>query len=154
MYAWLIFLHSLFRWFVLISLLYATFRAYKGYTSHSTFSTIDNAVRHWTATIAHIQLLIGCMVYLKSPLVKYFFGHFKQAVAQRDAVFFGIIHITLMLVAIVVITIGSALAKRRTTAAAQFKTQLIWFAIALLLILIAIPWPFSPFAARPYIRTL
>jgi hypothetical protein len=28
----------------------------------------------------------------------------------------------------------------------------LWFTAALLLILVAIPWPFSPFAQRPYLR--
>ena len=153
MYAWLLFAHSLFRWLVLASLLVAIFRAYKGYTSQSAFSQTDNAIRHWTATIAHIQLLIGFTLYLKSPLVKYFIGHFKEAVANRDAVFFGVVHIACMLVAIVLITIGSALAKRKPTAREQFGTQLIWFSAALLLIVLAIPWPFSPLANRPYIRT-
>lgn len=153
MYASLLFAHSLFRWLVLASLLIAIFRACKGYTSRSPFSKTDNAVRHWTATIAHLQLLIGFTLYLQSPLVKYFVGHFRDAVTNRDAVFFGVVHITCMLVAIVLITIGSALAKRKPTDRKQFRTQLIWFSAALLLIVLAIPWPFSPFANRPYIRT-
>jgi cbb3-type cytochrome oxidase subunit 3 len=30
--------------------------------------------------------------------------------------------------------------------------MLVWFTIALIIIFIAIPWPFSPFANRPYFR--
>lgn len=66
--------------------------------------------------------------------------------------FFGMIHSLLMLVAIIVITFGSALAKRKTTDREKFKTMLYWFSIALIIILIAIPWPFSPLANRPYFR--
>jgi len=58
-----------------------------------------------------------------------------------------------MLTAIVIITIGSALAKRKKTDKEKFKTMLVWFSAALLIIFIAIPWPFSPLANRPYIRT-
>jgi hypothetical protein len=58
-----------------------------------------------------------------------------------------------MFVAIVLITIGSAKAKRKSNDTQKFKTMLIWFSIALLIIFIAIPWPFSPLANRPYIRT-
>jgi len=76
-------------------------------------------------------------------------GIYQLTVEQA---FFKYIHLILMVLAIVVITIGSARAKRMTTAAAKYHTMLIWFAIALVIIFIAIPWPFSFLATRPYIR--
>jgi hypothetical protein len=72
---------------------------------------------------------------------------------NREAVFFGLIHITLMVLSVVLVTIGSALAKRKQTDREKFKTMLTWFSIVLLIIFIAIPWPFSPFANRNYFRT-
>lgn len=152
MYSSLLFFHSLFRWFVLASLLYAISRAYRGYRSGSVFTKTDNSVRHWTATLAHIQLTIGFTLYFTSPIINYFFANFKQEMRHIDTVFFGIVHILLMLVSIVIITIGSALAKRRTTDQEKFRTMLVWFSVALALIFLAIPWPFSPFANRPYLR--
>lgn len=152
MFETLTFYHSLFRWLVLASLLYAIYRACKGYFSKGTFAKTDNAVRHWTATIAHIQLVIGMVLYLKSPSVKYFWGNFKEAVKNIDVAFFALIHILLMLAAIVLITIGSSLAKRKPTDREKFRTMLVWFSIALTMIFIAIPWPFSPLANRPYFR--
>jgi uncharacterized membrane protein YadS len=66
--------------------------------------------------------------------------------------FFKLIHIALMAVAVVVITIGSAKAKRADADKTKFRTMFIWFLAGLLLILIAVPWPFSPLANRPYLR--
>lgn len=152
MYQTLTFYHSIFRWLVLISLVYAIFLAYRGYKTGKEFSKADNAVRHWTATIAHIQLILGILLYSQSPMVSYFWKHFSVAIRNLDAAFFGLIHIALMLIAIVVITIGSALAKRKPESNQKFKTMLIWFGAALLIIFIAIPWPFSPLSHRPYFR--
>lgn len=152
MYSFLLFFHSLFRWLVLAGLLSGIFRAYRGYYTGSVFTKTDNALRHWTATVAHIQLMIGFSLYFTSPIISYFFGHFNEAIHLLDMSFFGIIHISVMFTAIVLITIGSALSKRRSSDRAKFKTMLLWFCIALLLIFIAIPWPFSPFANRPYFR--
>jgi hypothetical protein len=140
------------RWLVLASLLFAIYRAYKGYFSKATFSKTDNAVRHWTATIAHIQLMIGIVLYFQSPIIKYFLANFKEAVRAFDLLFFGLIHGSLMITAIVIITIGSAKAKRKTVDQEKFKTMLLWFSIALIIIFISIPWPFSPLANRPYYR--
>lgn len=148
----LLFCHSLLRWFVLGSLLYSIFRAYKGYSLQLPFSKTDNSVRHWTATIAHIQLIFGILIYVQSPIVKYFWKNFKEGIQNKEIAFFGILHIFLMLVSIILITIGSALAKRKAADQDKFKTMLIWFSIALLIIFIAIPWPFSPLANRPYYR--
>lgn len=152
MYQTLLYIHSIIRWFVLISLLYSIYRAYKGYTSNTVFTKADNSLRHWTATIAHIQLVVGIILYSQSPLIKYFWKNFNQAIKDIDTTFFGLIHILLMLIAIIIITIGSALSKRKQTDEAKYKTMFVWFFIVLVIILIAIPWPFSPFANRPYFR--
>ena len=152
MYAILLYLHSIVRWLLLAALTAAIHRAYRGYAGHRTFTKGDNALRHWTATTAHIQLVLGILLYTQSPLVKYFMKHAREAIHLREASFFGIVHIVLMLTGIVIITIGSALAKRRGSDAAKYRTMLLWYAIALLIILIAIPWPFSPLAQRPYFR--
>lgn len=152
MYQSLLFCHSALRWFVLVSLLYSIFRAYKGYNLKRPFTKTDNSVRHWTATIAHIQLTLGILIYVQSPIVKYFWKNFTEGIKNTDIAFFGILHILFMLFAIVLITIGSALAKRKQNDSDKFKTMLFWFSIALLIIFIAIPWPFSPLANRPYFR--
>ena len=152
MYQTLTFYHSFFRWIVLVSLAYSIFRAYKGYASKRSFTKADNAVRHWTATIAHIQLVIGIILYSQSPLIKYFWKNFNKEIHDMDIAFFGVLHIALMLTAIVLITIGSALAKRKQADSEKFKTMLAWFSFSLAIILIAVPWPFSPLASRPYFR--
>ncbi|WP_228375804.1 hypothetical protein [Chryseobacterium taiwanense] len=152
MYQTLTFLHSTFRWLVVLSLFYSVFRAYQGYFSNKVFSNTDNSVRHWTATIAHIQLVLGITLYSQSPIIKYFWKNFNEAKESFDLLFFGLIHIFLMLFSIILITIGSAVSKRKETDKERFKTMLIYFLIALLIIFIAIPWPFSPLANRPYFR--
>ena len=153
MYQTLTFYHSIVRWFVLLSLLCSIIRAFRGYTGSSpVFSKTDNSVRHWTATLAHIQLVIGILLYTQSPMIKYFWKHFEEAKDNKTNFFFAIIHITLMLAAIVVITIGSAAAKRKTLDKEKFRTILIWFSLALIIVLFAIPWPFSTLAQRPFLR--
>ena len=152
MYPILLAIHSSLRWLVLASLLYALYRAYRGWFAHKPFTRLDNTVRHTTATIAHIQLVIGIWLYFVSPVSRYFLNNFTAAVHERQTRFFGMEHSTMMLVAIIVITLGSALAKRKPTDQAKFKTIALWFTVALLVILSSIPWPFSPLVSRPYFR--
>lgn len=150
--AFLIPLHSICRWLVLLSVLYATGRAYSGYKSHRNFSGYDNQIRHWTATTAHIQLIIGMILYIRSPFTSYFWKDIGTSLQHIEIVFYGLLHPLLMIIAVVMITIGSSLAKRQKESTEKYRTMLIWFSIALLIIFLAIPWPFSFLSQRPYIR--
>ncbi|MFC5408092.1 hypothetical protein ACFPMF_02135 [Larkinella bovis] len=153
MYSTLLVSHSAFRWLVLGSLLFALYRGLNGWLGQKPFARLDNTIRHSTATITHIQLMIGYTLYFYSPLVSYFRAHFSEVGNQPEFRFFGWIHIVLMTLSVLLITIGSAAAKRQETDSAKFKTMTIWYAIGLLIILAAIPWPFSPLASRPYFRS-
>lgn len=152
MYQTLTVYHSLLRWLVLLSLILSLLTACSGLWKGRSFSKADHAIRHWTATIAHIQLIAGILLYVQSPLTRFFQEHHAEARHQFDITFFSVIHAILMLAAIVLVTIGSALSKRQHTDRAKFRTMALWYGLALVIIFIAIPWPFSPLATRPYIR--
>jgi hypothetical protein len=151
-FIFLLYAHSLLRWLVVVSLLYTLFRAARGYYRHTAFTAADNSARHITATIVHLQLLLGMLLYWQSPVTAYFRQYTANAMHTPDMLFFGLVHAVLMLAAVVMVTLGSAFAKRQATDHHRFKTLLIWYLIAFILIVIAIPWPFSPFAHRPLIR--
>ncbi len=152
MYLFLLPLHSLIRWLVLLSLAFAIYRAYRGWLGHKAYTRFDERSRALATTMAHIQLVAGLWLYFVSPIVSYFLHNFKQGVHQRAIRFFGMEHITMMLIAITLITIGSAKAKRKTNDADKFKVMAIWFSIGLLIIFLSIPWSFSPFTSRPLFR--
>jgi hypothetical protein len=153
MFPILIFFHSFWRWLVLGSLLYSIFIAYRGKTGKSNYTASVNQWRHWTATIAHVQLLLGMSLYFQSPAVMF---QMLDAPGKllNEQTFFRYIHLSMMMLAVVLITIGSAKAKRQKTDAEKFDVMLTWYIIALIVIFIAIPWPFSPLASRPFIRSI
>ena len=154
MYQYLLALHSLTRWFVLTSLLYAIYRSYRGWVNENEYSPFDNKVRHWSATIAHVQLILGLWLYFISPITDYFLHHYSVAVHEREIRFFGMEHSLMMILAIVVITISSILSKRQSSAKGKYKTLAIGYTLAMLIILSSLPWPFSPLVSRPYLRLL
>jgi hypothetical protein len=153
MYSILLSIHSLFRWLVLASLLFALCRAYKGWLSNLPFTKLDNTIRHTTATITHIQLILGITLYFISPVVGYFLHNFSEAVHMREMRFFGIEHIVMMLTAITVITVGSVKTKRKNTNQEKFKTMAIWYSVGLFLILASIPWGILFLVHRPLLRS-
>ncbi|GAB3937298.1 hypothetical protein [Mucilaginibacter myungsuensis] len=150
MYFTLLLLHSVFRWVVLTALLLAIYRSVSGYAARRPFTKFDNSLRHWTATIAQLQMTVGMILYFKSPFVQGDIPGMHSPMATEQ-MFFKYIHIALMLLAVVLISSGSSMAKRKTADRDKFETMMIWFITALVLIFLAIPWPFSPLAGRPYL---
>ena len=104
MYSFLLATHSLIRWLVLTSLLYSVIIAYRGWLFKKTYTRADGVIRSVTTTIAHIQLVIGVWLYCISPVVSYFLHNFNTAVREREIRFFGMEHITMMIIAITALT--------------------------------------------------
>ncbi len=152
MYTQLLILHSYFRWVVLILLLVAIFKSYVGWKGNKPYTKLDNAIRHWTATVLHIQLVLGLVMYFTSPIVSYFLDNFLESMKEREVRFFGMEHSFMMVLSVIVITIGSMKSKRKKTDAEKFKTMFVYFAVGLFIIFTSIPWEFSPLVSRPSFR--
>jgi hypothetical protein len=140
MYTILLSIHSIVRWIILVVFIYAIIRAYYGWLQKQEFNRTDKRILLVTSTLAHLQLVIGVWLYFVSPIVNYFLNNFHEAVKQKEFRFFGMEHSLMMLIAIILITIGSSLAKRKKTDTAKFKTIAIWYTLGTILILAAIPY--------------
>jgi len=66
--------------------------------------------------------------------------------------FFTMEHMSMMLLAWVLVHIGRAQVKRAATDAAKHKKMLIFFGLAIVLILVSIPWPFREAIGKPLFR--
>ena len=154
MYSILLFSHALIRWFVLIAVITTLIRSYYGWLFGKPFTKSDNALRVLTLSVVHIQATLGLLLYCISPVIRYFFNNFKEAVHEKDFRFFGMEHSLMMLTAVVIITIATISCRKKTTDEEKFKTLAIWFSIAVLIILFSIPWSFGEITAnRPWLRT-
>lgn len=152
MYATLLTLHSLIRWLVFISLVYTVIRSYGGLRTGRAFGPSDNTAYKLTARLAEVQLLLGVGLYFFSPVVQYFLTNFSTAVHEHEFRFFGMEHVTMMVIAVALLSVGAGKVKKKKTDKEKFKTLAIWFTIALVIIFSSIPWGFSPLTSRPYFR--
>lgn len=152
MYAHLLATHSVLRWLVFIALVISVVRAWYGYKSGAIYGKTDGKLRTWTIIFFHIQLIIGMVLYVVSPVIQVFWDNMKQPLSYFDGFYFGVIHFVAMAAAVGLVTVGSAKARRASTDGERFRNVAVWFTIALILILIAVPWPGSPLAERPMWR--
>jgi hypothetical protein len=148
--------HNLLRWVILLLLLIALVNAASGMNSNKPFTKSDKTVGLFLMIFSHINLLIG--------LYQWFVGDFGlnlirqmgfAAVMKNSATrFWAVEHITGMLIAIILITIGRGMSKKNYIDRLKHKRTFWYYFIALILILITVPWPFREGIARPWIRGL
>jgi len=138
---------------VLIFLLIALFNAFTGLFKARLFSRRDYLCKQLAVRIVQIQFILGIVLYAISPIVRYFLTNFGEAVHVREIRFFGMEHITVMVIAVGLISVASDKIDRSDRDRDKFRIMAWWFGIALLLILTSIPWSFSPLISRPSFRT-
>jgi len=141
---WILGLHSLLRWLILIFLIINIFRSMVEADTSYTPADIKWNLR--LLIIAHINLLLG--------FIQYFFGRygftyfankdipFSEIMKNNVMRFWAVEHITGMIIAVAIITISRGVTKKDWPDLKKHKRQLLLYSLALIIILAFIPWPF------------
>jgi uncharacterized protein YacL len=135
--------HSGLRWILILLFIFALIGLFRvAFRGKSCFST-TRKIALATLILAHIQLIIGLILYFISPLVV-FSG---ESMSNKVMRFYLVEHISLMLIAIILVTIGYSQAKKISDEIRGFKKLFTYYLIAFILILVSIPWPFRELGA-------
>ena len=137
-YSFFVHIHAGLRWLVLIFILIAIFNSAYKLSKHSLTNNKDSIFNRLSLIFMHLQLVFGLVLYFISPKVIFSAASMKDSVLR----FFLVEHILLMIIAVILITIGYVKSKRAIVESKKYKLLVIYYSIALLLILAAIPWPF------------
>ena len=139
-------LHSALRYLILIALVVTIINAFLKMKGKKPFLALDNKLSLVTFILAHIQLLLGLALYFIGNKGMSLFSIGMGEVMKTSALrFFAVEHIFGMLIAIILITMGRIKSKKLESDVAKHKTTFIYYLIALLIIIISIPWPFRGF---------
>lgn len=123
--------HSGWRYLVFVLLLIAVIQALTGWLGRKSYTEGNRKLNVFTLISAHIQFLLGIVLYFLSPFTK---GPMGDALYR----YWKVEHITVMVLAIVLITVGNAKSKKGTDAVAKHKSIAIFFGLAFVLIVAAI----------------
>ena len=126
--------HSGLRWVVLFLLIAAIVTAYNNSKKGTPYSKEANKLGLFALIATHIQFLLGLGLYFTSNYVKFESSVMKDSILR----FYTVEHSLMMVIAIAFITIGYSKTKRT----GNWKKQFSLYLIGLLIMLLAIPWPF------------
>ena len=144
MYTGILHFHSVFRYLALLVLIIAIINSFMSWMKKGTYSKRDNLLGLFSMIAILLQLLTGLALYFISPNVR--FSGFAEVMKDQHLRFWTVEHISIMLIAIILITIGRSNVKKTNNPIAKHKRIVVFYGLGLLLILAAIPWPFSSVA--------
>jgi hypothetical protein len=135
--------HSILRWIILILLFLSIIQSFIGWVRNRELREGDTKLWLFTMISAHLTLLIG--------LILLFFGRMGilssglpegiSLMKDRTYRFFWVEHPTGMLIATILITLGRGVVKKQITDPLKYKRAFWFFLLALVIILLVIPWP-------------
>lgn len=127
-------LHSGFRYIVFVLLLIAIIQSLLGWLNRKPYTELNRKINLFTLISAHIQLLIGIVLFFLSPNVQFNADTMKNDTTR----YFTVEHWLMMLIAIAFITIGYSRSKKLVMPESKHRTVAIFYLIGLLIIIIAI----------------
>lgn len=143
LYTVLYHVHSASRWIILILLVVAIFNS--AIANGRPFIKSDNRTGLLLTIFADLMLLIGIALYFFGPRGYEIIqqeGGFGEVMTNPTQRFFAVEHAAGMLLAIILIHIGKAQAKKRIGDRLKHRRTVLFYLLALIIILISIPWPF------------
>ena len=152
MYSFILTLHSIVRWAVLILAVVATVRALFGWLAKKEWTPLDDRLGLLFTASFDLQVLLGILLYIfLSPFTRAVFQDFGAAMSDAVSRFWSLEHVVLTIIALALAHAGRATAKAAEGATKKHRRAAIFFGLATLAILIAIPWPMLDYG-RPLIR--
>jgi len=152
MYDWMLSLHSILRWAVVLLGLAAAGRGLAGWVGSSPWTSRDDAVGRWFTIVIDLQLIIGLALYgFFSPATRAAMADMGAAMSDPELRYWAVEHLTGMVLALVAVHVVRARTKRMDDATRRHRWAALGFGLAILLIAISIPWPFLA-NARPWLR--
>jgi undecaprenyl pyrophosphate phosphatase UppP len=142
-------LHNILRWAVLIFALWVLFSSLSGYFGKRAYTRSDDKANLFFMISMDIQLVLGLILYFNNS----WYTHLKNIGGlQKAERFFALEHLVMMLIAWILVHVGRTKVKRAFSDVAKHKRALIYFGIAIVIILAAVPWPFREEIMRPWYR--
>jgi len=151
MYVAVVFGHSVLRWVALLLGAVAVWRAMTGQSRGRAWAPADSAAGLAFMIVLDLQLLVGLVLYVKSPITILGLHELDLAARSPALRFFTFIHPAIMLASVVCAHIAQRRISSATRDAERFRSATVFHGLALILAIAGTPWPFLSYG-RPLLE--
>lgn len=141
MYTFVLAVHNIMRWIVVVLAIIALVRAYWGWFGKREWSLTDRKVGMFYSISLDVQLLLGLILYFGlSPITRTAIQNLGAAMSNADLRFFALEHFFFMLIAVILVHVGTITSRKAVESATKHRQAAIWFTMAGFAILLGMPW--------------
>lgn len=141
MYPFVLGLHNILRWLVLLSAVYTLALLIPGLGGRRAWGRRERIAASSFTGLMYLQLLVGLSLYIGvSPYMQGILDNFSAALKNSETRFFAVVHVGGMLLAVLFAHLGNVLYRRRETDQGRYRTATLLFGLSLLCVLALIPW--------------
>jgi hypothetical protein len=143
MHTFLLALHNIFRWLVLILGVVALGRSLWGWVGKKPWEKADRILGMAFTSVFDIQILLGLLLYFFSSNVglhAFLTEPVGEVFGDQTTLLFAFEHPLIMIVAVILAHLGNVLPKKAKDDQTRHKQAFIFFGLAILLVIAAIPW--------------
>lgn len=141
MYPYVLGLHNVVRWLVLIAGVWAVFLCWRGWLGRRQWTPTEARATRTFVALLDLQFLLGLLLFaVFSPLTRQAFGDLGGAMSDAPVRYFLLEHPLIMVASIAAAHIGAVGLKRAASDAERFQKASIMFGLALAGIAGFIPW--------------
>lgn len=133
-YQFFLYFHSGFRYIVFLLVVIAVLSAFAGWFGRKAYSEGNRKFNLFAMISVHTQILLGLVLYFISPNVRFGAGVMKDATAR----YWTVEHISMMIIAMILITIGHSKSKKAVLPEAKHKSIAIFYSLAFVITVVAI----------------
>lgn len=128
--------HSGFRYVVLLLIALALIQSLTGWLGQKSYTEGNRKINLFAMVSAHIQLLLGIILYFFSPFVKMddMGGAMKDSISR----YWTVEHAAMMLFAVVLFTVGHSRSKKMSESAGKHRSIAIFYGLGALVVIVAI----------------
>lgn len=142
LYELLLAFHGMWRWLIVVLAVVATGRGLAGWMNRGAWTPGDDRTGKWLVLTLDVQLLLGVLLYVMSPVTRGAMGDMGSAMADTVLRYWTVEHLLGMGAAIVVAHIARARSRRVEDDRRRHRWAALGYGAALLIILVNMPWPF------------
>jgi len=146
-------LHSALRWLIVILLVIGIVRHLTAWLGNKHYNLTDLKRDTWLMSCAHMMLVLGLFQWyfgnLGYKLIEA--GGFGGVMKNAASRYWAVEHLTGMIIAIVLITLGKAVGRKGISDNDKHKKAFIFFTLAAVIIFAVMPWPFRAGIGRSLI---
>jgi hypothetical protein len=144
--------HSWLRWLVLIAGIYAVVRGFAGRSGRRIWTRTDERIGAIFTGLLDLQVLLGLLLYFAlSPVTRAAMADFGAAMGNSGLRYWAVEHPFGVIAGVVLAHVGRARIRKTTDDQRKHGAAALFFTLALIAILVSIPWPGMP-QGRPLFR--